>query len=113
MNIFFKEIQKSFDLLDQKKAKQSSLMTAWEYMLKIAKKSEHETEICTININQEGNIVIVIASKKATLTIIANDSHISYTGTGPQKEDQICTINSEGYSVHNEVLEWIKRNCKQ
>lgn len=112
MNIFFKEIQKSFDLLDQKKAKQSSFMKALEYMLKIADESEYEVEECTITTDQNGDIVIVLRTKHAQLTITAN-SMISYMGTGPKEEDRIHTINSESYSVSDEVFAWIRRNSKQ
>lgn len=113
MNIFFKEIQKSFDLLDQKKAKQSSLMTALECMLKIADKSEYETEECSITADKNMDIVIALRTGNALLTITANNNGISYMGTGPKKKDRICTINSKGYSVQNEVLEWVQRNRKK
>ncbi len=113
MNIFFKKIQKSFDLLDQKKAKQSSFMKALEYMLKIADESEYEVEECTITTDQNGDIVIALRTKRALLTITANDNGISYMGGGPKKEDRIHLINTRSYSISSEVFEWIQRNRKQ
>lgn len=113
MNIFFKEIQKSFDLLDQKKVKQSSFMKALKYMLKIADKSEYETEEFTITADKNMDTVIALRTGNALLTITVDNNGISYMGTGPQKEDRICTINNEGYSVQNEVLEWVQRNRKK
>ncbi len=112
MSIFLKEIQKSFDLLDQKKAKQSSFITALEYMLRIVKESEYETEMCDITADKNGDIVIVLRTKHAQLTITAS-SMISYMGTGPREEDRIHTINSESYLVSGTVFAWIKRNSKQ
>lgn len=112
MNTFFKEIQKSFDLLDDTKTKKISFMTALEYMLKIADKSEHETETCTITNNEAGEILIVLKTKRSQLTISAN-SRISYIGTGPCEEDRIHTINTESYHVNDEVLQWIRRNAKK
>lgn len=112
MNIFFKEIQKSFDLLDQTKTQQSSFMTALEYMLKIANESKYEVEKCTIINDQNGNIMITLSTGEAKLTIIAH-SRISYIGKGPKKEDEIQIINTASYSVSSEVFEWIKRNRKK
>ncbi len=111
MNIFFEEIQKYFDLLNKKETKQSSFMTALEYMLKIADRSEHETETCTITADVNGDIVIVLKTKKSQLTIMAN-SKITYIGIGPVKEDKIHTMNTESYSVSDEVFRWIRRNSK-
>ena len=111
MNIFFKAIQKSFDLLDQKETKKISFMKALEYMLKIAEESEYEAEICTINTDENGDILIIISTKKATLTIVATP-RISYTGKGPKEEDKIYVINTDSYSVSEEVFEWIQRNRK-
>ena len=108
MNIFFKTIQKSFDLLDQPGTKQSYFITALDCMLKIADESEYETETCTIHSDQKGNIVIVLTSKEATLTITADHNGISYTGTGPKKEDQIHIINTKSYSAKNLIKQLIK-----
>lgn len=111
MNIFFKEIRSSFELLDKKRTKQLSFVMAIEYMLKIANESKYQTESCFIGANEDGDIIIILTSKTAALKITVND-RISYTGKGPKKEDEICVINSEGYSVSQEVLTWIERNKK-
>jgi hypothetical protein len=57
-------------------------MKALEYMSKIANESEYETETCTIDANPDGDIVIVLKTKKSQLTITAGN-RISYMGTGP------------------------------
>lgn len=112
MNVYYEEIQKSFDLLNRKKTKKNSFLNALEYLLKIAEKSEYEVEKCTIEVNQDGDIVAVLNTGKATLTITAN-SRISYTGKGPRKGDNIHITDTESYSVNSEVFEWIKRNRKK
>lgn len=86
-------------------------MSALEYMLKIADESEYEVENCTISSDQNGDIMIVLNTKRATLTITAN-SRISYVGNGPKKEDNIRVINTDSYAVSEEVFEWIERNRK-
>lgn len=113
MNIFFKEIQKSFNLLDQEGTKWSSFMTALEYMLKIAGESKYETEKCFIQSDSEGDMIIMITTQEARLMITANINGISYTGTGPKEEDNILLMNSRAsYSVSDEVFDWIQRNRK-
>ena len=111
MNIFFKEIQRSFDLLDQKKTKKYSFIATVEYMLKIANESEYEVEKCTITSNKDGIILTQLSTKESTLSIIATPQ-ISYKGTGPKKEDIISTINVNSDYVREEVFEWIQRNHK-
>lgn len=113
MNIFFKEIQKSFDLLDQEGTKQSSFMTALKYMLKIANESKCETEECTMTTDKYGDIVIAFKTKHNLLTITANNNGISYMGTGSEEKDRIHVINTESYSVSSEIFEWIQRNRRK
>lgn len=112
MNTFYKEIQKSFDLLDNPKTKKDFFLTGLEFMLKIANQSKHETETCTITKNEAGEILIVLKTKESQLTISAN-SRISYIGTGPCEEDRIQVLNTESYYVSDEVLQWIRRNSKK
>lgn len=112
MNTLWKVIQKSFDLLDQKETKKSSFMTALEYMLKIADKIDYDVAGCNISSDKNGDIIITFKTKKSELVIKANQ-RISYDGTGPHKEDEIKTINTESYYIRGEILEWIKRNCKK
>lgn|GEM_PF-6502908 len=112
MNIYFKEIQRSFDLINKKKVNQSSFMKALEYMLKIANESKYQVEKCLISADKDKNVIISLSTKQSQITITANSNGISCTGTGPKKEDNIRFINTESRYVSDTVFEWIKRNRK-
>lgn len=112
MNVYYEAIQKSFDLLKSKKVKKPSFETALEYMVKLAKNSDYYVEKCVFSADKERNVIISLNTKDASLTITANDRTISYTGTGPKKEDNFQTVNTESYIVSVMIFEWIKRNRK-
>jgi hypothetical protein len=112
MNTLWKTIQKSFDLLDQKETKQSSFITALEYMLKIANKINYDVADCNISSDKNGDIIITFKTEKSKLVITANQ-RISYDGTGPHKEDKIKTFNTESYYVSENIFDWLNRNRKK
>lgn len=111
MNTIFKAIQTSFDLLD-KRVSRESLMSTIEYMLKIANEITCNVESCQIKKSGNENVSIDINCErtKAHLTINVCGNQVSYIGTGPDKNDNIKTVNTHYYSINQEVIEWIRRN---
>ena len=113
MNVYYEAIKESFGLAEKRKVKRSSFEIALEYMVKLAKNSEYYVEKCVFSADKEKNVIISLSTKDALLTITANDRTISYTGTGPKKEDNFQAVNTESYIVSGRVFDWIKRNKKK
>lgn len=113
MNVYYEAIKESFGLFEKRKVKKSSFEIALEYMVKLAKNSEYYVEKCVFSADKERNVIISLSTKDASLTIVANDRTISYTGTGPKKEDNFRAMNTDSYIVSGTVFDWIKRNRKK
>ena len=122
MKKIFKQIQKSFNLLDLPKnwnginaspVDKVIYIQAVQYLLKIMMNIDSDRGECKIEACQDGSIDINFHTIKSHLHINVNKNGVSYEASGPHENDKMKTINSSCGYVSSEIIDWLNRNLKK